>query len=230
MGGDRAGREPRRDQAGRTGLDGPTLAKIFLGKIKNWDDPAIKKLNPNVKLPAQAIVVVHRSDGSGTTFNFDLLPVEGEPRLEIDSRRSTLRSNGRLASALKAMRASPTTWPDQRLDRLRGVRLRAAEQDGLHQDDQQGRQDRSARRLPPFRPRPPTQTGIRCRATVSSWPISRGADSWPMPAATFILIPKQPTGPGGRGRSAQVLRLGLCQGRQNGGGTRLRSDAEKSRR
>jgi len=51
-------------------LDGPTLAKIFLGDIKTWDDPAIKKLNPNVKLPSQAIAIVHRSDGSGTTYNF----------------------------------------------------------------------------------------------------------------------------------------------------------------
>ncbi len=51
-------------------LDGPALAAIFLGDIKSWDDPAIKKLNPDAKLPAQAIAVVHRSDGSGTTFNF----------------------------------------------------------------------------------------------------------------------------------------------------------------
>ena len=51
-------------------LDGPTLANIFLGKIKRWDDAAIKKLNPGAKLPAQNIAVVHRSDGSGTTFNF----------------------------------------------------------------------------------------------------------------------------------------------------------------
>jgi phosphate transport system substrate-binding protein len=51
-------------------LDGPTLANIFLGKITKWDDPAIKKLNPNAKLPSQSIVVVHRSDGSGTTFIF----------------------------------------------------------------------------------------------------------------------------------------------------------------
>lgn len=51
-------------------LDGPTLAKIFLGEIKTWDDAAIKKLNASVKLPSQAIAVVHRSDGSGTTFNF----------------------------------------------------------------------------------------------------------------------------------------------------------------
>ena len=56
--------------AGDLVLDGPTLANIFLGKITKWDDPAIKKLNPNAKLPSSAIVVVHRSDGSGTTFIF----------------------------------------------------------------------------------------------------------------------------------------------------------------
>src|SRR3954466_5369118 len=51
-------------------LDGTTLADIFLGKITKWDDASIKKLNPNAKLPSQAIAVVHRSDGSGTTFIF----------------------------------------------------------------------------------------------------------------------------------------------------------------
>jgi phosphate transport system substrate-binding protein len=51
-------------------LDGPTLAKIFMGEITKWDDPAIKKLNEKVTLPSTAIAVVHRSDGSGTTFNF----------------------------------------------------------------------------------------------------------------------------------------------------------------
>ena len=51
-------------------LDGPTLANIFLGRIKTWNDAAIKKLNPSVNLPSTAIAVVHRSDGSGTTFNF----------------------------------------------------------------------------------------------------------------------------------------------------------------
>src|SRR5580700_10577183 len=51
-------------------FDGETLANIYLGKITKWDDPAIKKLNPNVKLPSEAITVVRRSDGSGTTFNF----------------------------------------------------------------------------------------------------------------------------------------------------------------
>jgi len=56
--------------SGNVKLDGKTLADIFLGKITKWDDPAIKKLNPSAKLPNQAIVVVHRSDGSGTSFLF----------------------------------------------------------------------------------------------------------------------------------------------------------------
>jgi phosphate transport system substrate-binding protein len=57
-------------KAGDLVFDGQTLAEIYLGKITKWDDPAIKKLNPNAKLPSAAISVVHRADGSGTTFNF----------------------------------------------------------------------------------------------------------------------------------------------------------------
>src|ERR1043165_7255090 len=55
---------------GELTLDGATLAKIFMGDVTKWNDPVIAKLNPNVKLPSQAIAVVHRSDGSGTTYNF----------------------------------------------------------------------------------------------------------------------------------------------------------------
>jgi phosphate transport system substrate-binding protein len=51
-------------------LDGPTLAEIFLGRITRWSDRRITGLNPGVKLPDQDIIVVHRSDGSGTTFIF----------------------------------------------------------------------------------------------------------------------------------------------------------------
>jgi phosphate transport system substrate-binding protein len=55
---------------GEISFDGPTLAAVYLGKITYWDDPAITKLNPGVKLPHTGITTVHRSDGSGTTFNF----------------------------------------------------------------------------------------------------------------------------------------------------------------
>jgi phosphate transport system substrate-binding protein len=55
---------------GELKMTGQLLADIYLGKIKNWNDPAIANLNPGVKLPDQAIATVNRADGSGTTFIF----------------------------------------------------------------------------------------------------------------------------------------------------------------
>ncbi len=57
-------------KAGEMTLNGQLIADIFLKKITKWDDPALAKMNPGVKLPDQPIAVVHRSDGSGTTFIF----------------------------------------------------------------------------------------------------------------------------------------------------------------
>jgi phosphate transport system substrate-binding protein len=51
-------------------FSGPILADIYLGKISTWNDPALAKINPGVSLPDEKIIVVHRSDGSGTTFNW----------------------------------------------------------------------------------------------------------------------------------------------------------------
>ena len=55
---------------GELRISGPVLADMFMGKISNFNDPKIAALNPGKKLPDQAITVVHRADGSGTTFNF----------------------------------------------------------------------------------------------------------------------------------------------------------------
>lgn len=55
---------------GKIRFTGTVLADIFMGKIKSWDDQALKALNPDIQLPAAPITVVHRTDGSGTTFNF----------------------------------------------------------------------------------------------------------------------------------------------------------------
>ena len=57
-------------EPGQLKLDGETLANIYLGKISNWNDPAIAALNPDLTLPDAPITTVFRSDGSGTTFNF----------------------------------------------------------------------------------------------------------------------------------------------------------------
>jgi len=57
-------------EAGQLRFTGPLLADMYLGNIKKWNDPALAKVNPGVKLPDLDITVVHRSDGSGTTFNW----------------------------------------------------------------------------------------------------------------------------------------------------------------
>ncbi len=57
-------------EPGKLKLSGEVLGDIFLGKITKWDDAAIKAMNPDLKLPSASIIVVHRSDGSGTTFGW----------------------------------------------------------------------------------------------------------------------------------------------------------------
>src|SRR5262249_53629399 len=91
-------------------LDGPTLAKIFLGEIKTWDDPAIAKLNPSVKLPSQPIAVVRPPTAPAPPT---ISPITWRRQALSGSRRSasTPRSSGRSesASAPRATKASPTT-------------------------------------------------------------------------------------------------------------------------
>jgi phosphate transport system substrate-binding protein len=72
---------------GELKLTGPLLADIFLGKVSVWSDAAIRSLNPTVKLPDTRIAVVHRSDGSGTTFNFTdyLSKVSGDWKMKVGS-------------------------------------------------------------------------------------------------------------------------------------------------
>ena len=70
MGGDVMVYQLKGVASGAIALTGPVIADIYLGKIKRWNDPVLVKMNPGVKLPDQAISVVHRSDGSGTTFIF----------------------------------------------------------------------------------------------------------------------------------------------------------------
>jgi len=69
----------------RIRLSGPVLANIFLGKIKKWNDPAIRKLNKGKSIPDTGITVIHRSDGSGTTYNFTdyLSRVSGEWKSKV---------------------------------------------------------------------------------------------------------------------------------------------------
>src|SRR5690606_12765228 len=94
---------------GELKLSGSVLADIFLGKIKKWNDPAIVALNADLKLPSADIVVVHRSDGSGTTFGWTnyLSKVSAEWKEKVGEAR---RSNGLQARAARVTKASLLMW------------------------------------------------------------------------------------------------------------------------
>ena len=160
-------------------LDGPTLAEhLSRARSRTGTTRRIAKLNPASSCRDQAIAVVHRSDGSGTTFNFTDYLSQGQPGMEAQGRRGDRRWNGRSASAPRAMRASPTT-STQTNGSIGYVEYAyaQAEQDDLRQDDEQGRQNRRARRRQRSRPPPPMPTGTRCPAYYLILTDQPGAES-----------------------------------------------------
>ena len=107
---------PRRQRGNQVHARG-VLADIFLGKITNWNDPAIAKANPGMKFPDQPIIVVHRSDGSGTTYIFtDYLSKVSKDWESIVGKGTSVKWPG--VWAAKATRASP--------DRFASCRARSA--------------------------------------------------------------------------------------------------------
>ena len=189
-------------------LDGPTLAKIFLGEIKTWNDPAITKLNPDVKLPAQAIAVVHRSDGSGTTFNFAYYLSEVSPtwKSKVGANTSVewpvgigAKGNEGVANNVAQTKGS-----------IGYVEYAYAKQNNLVYTKMINRDGKTVA---------PTSATFQAAAAHADWKSAPGfgvilanqpGESWPM--------------------TAQVFRLGVREGRQDGRGARLHPDAEGCRR
>ena len=130
--------------AGQLRFTGQLLADIYLGKVKNWSDPAIAAVNPGIRLPERPILVIHRSDGSGTTFNWTdyLSKVSGEWKVRVGA--STL---GRLADRgrrKRQRRRRGKRRSREGSDRVCGIRLRAAEETGLRAGPEPGRKLRPA--------------------------------------------------------------------------------------
>jgi phosphate transport system substrate-binding protein len=175
-------------------LDGPTLARIFLGDIKSWDDAAIAKLNPGVKLPKQAIAVVHRSDGSGTTFNFTnyLVKVSADWGKKVGSDTAVEWPVGLGAKGNEGVSAT--------LGQTKGaigfVEYAYALQNKLTYAKMLNKDGKVVS---------PTIEAFQAAAANADWNSvpgygvilsdQPGAASWPMTAATFILIHKQPQDP-----------------------------------
>jgi phosphate transport system substrate-binding protein len=179
---------------GELKLDGPALARIYLGEIKTWNDPAIAKLNPNAKLPSQAIVVVHRSDGSGTTFIWTdyLSKVHADWKSKVGSNTSVewpvgigAKGNEGVANNVQNTKGS-----------IGYVEYVYAKQNTLTTVNMINKDGKAVE---------PSSAAFKAAAASAKWDKANyfnviltdeaGAGSWPIAGATFILIHKQPKDP-----------------------------------
>jgi phosphate transport system substrate-binding protein len=191
-------------KAGELDLDGPTLAKIFLGEVKTWDDAAIKKLNPSLKLPSQAIVVVHRSDGSGTTFNFAtyLSDVSADWKSKVGANTSVEWPVGIGAKGNEGV----SNNVGQTKGSIGYVEYAYAKQNNLAYTKMTNKEGKIVS---------PTSAAFQAAAANAKWDSQPGygvvlanqpgADSWPMTAATWILIHKQPKDPAAAGEALKFF-------------------------
>ena len=175
-------------------IDGPTLANIYLGKIKTWNDAAIKKLNPSANLPNQAIAVVHRSDGSGTTFLFTdyLSKVSDEWKSKVSSSTSVKwptgiggKGNEGVAGTVSQTKGAIGYVEYAYVKQNKMTFLKMINRDGKTVE--------------------PGSEAVQSAAAGADWAgtpgmaviitNAPGAGSWPMAGATFIVMYKQPKDP-----------------------------------
>lgn len=176
---------------GQLVLDGPTLANIFLGTVKTWDDPAIAKLNPALKLPSANILVVRRADGSGTTFNFTdyLSKVSADWKTKVGSATAVewpvgVGAKGNDGVANNVMQSKGA---------IGYVEYAYAKQNKLAHANMVNADGKTVA---------PELKSFMAAAANADWSSvpgfgvilsnQKGTESWPMTAATFILVPKQP--------------------------------------
>lgn len=170
-------------------LEGQTLADIFQAKITKWDDPAIKKLNPKLTLPSAAISVVHRSDASGTTFNFTdyLAKVSADWKSKIGSGTVVEWPAGVGAKGNEGVSANV----GQTKNSIGYVEYAYAKQNKLTYT---GLVNKAGK------PVQPTNEAFQAAAANADWAHAPGYyliltdqpgdKSWPIVASTFILIHK----------------------------------------
>jgi len=175
-------------------LDGVTLAKIFLGEIKSWDDAAIAKLNPSAKLSKQAIVVVHRSDGSGTTFIWTdyLSKVSGDWKSNVGANTSVEWPVGIGAKGNEGVANNVANTKGA----IGYVEYAYAKQNNMTSVSMINKDGKTVA---------PNAAAFQAAAANADWAKSDhyyviltdqpGAASWPIAGATFILIHTQPQDP-----------------------------------
>ncbi len=198
-------------KSGDLKLDGDTLAKVFLGQITKWDDPAIKKLNPNAKLPSQAIVVVHRSDGSGTTFIWTdyLSKVSAEWKSKVGANTSVEWPVGIGAKGNEGVANNVANTKGA----IGYVEYAYAKQNNLTTLNMINKTGKVVA---------PNAAAFQAAAANADWEKSEGfyviltdepgAESWPIAGATFILIHKQPQDPAAASEALKFFSWAYSKG------------------
>jgi phosphate transport system substrate-binding protein len=196
---------------GELSLDGPTLARIFVGTITSWDDPAIQKLNANAKLPKQAIAIVHRSDGSGTTFIFTdyLSKVSPEWKSKVGSNTAVewpagigAKGNEGVANGVAQTKGS-----------IGYVEYAYAKQNKMTFAKLTNKSGKTVA---------PEAAAFQAAAANADWTGTPGFaviltdqpgnEAWPIAGATFILIHKQPKEPADAAEALKFFAWGYAKG------------------
>ena len=184
-------------------FDGETLANIYLGKITKWDDPAIKKLNSKVNLPTDAITVVRRSDGSGTTFNFTdyLSKVSPEWKSKVGSGTAVEWPAGVGAKGNEGVSGNIS----QTKNSIGYVEYAYAKQNKLTFAAMVNKAGKTVQ---------PTVAAFQAAASNADWAKAPGYyviltdqpgdQSWPITASTFILMHREPTD---KATSAEAIKF-----------------------
>jgi phosphate transport system substrate-binding protein len=172
-------------------LTGPVLADIYLGKITKWNDKAIAEVNPGVKLPSTAIAPVHRADGSGTTFVFtDYLSMQSaEWKEKVGASTSVSWPNGAGAKGSDGVAGTVRQIPG-------GI--------GYDESAYAEQNHLTTVMLRNFDGKfvAPTMAAFEASAASADWSKAqnfavdlndqKGAASWPIESATFVLLPTDP--------------------------------------
>ncbi len=190
-------------KSGELVLSGEVLGDIYLGKITKWNDAAIAKLNPKLKLPTDAITVVRRSDGSGTTFNFTdyLAKANAEWKTKVGSGTAVEWPTGVGAKGNEGVAGNI----GQTKNSIGYVEYAYAKQNKLTYAAMINKAGKTVQ---------PTVAAFQAAASNADWAHApgyyviltdqSGEASWPITAATFILMHKTPAD---KAASAEALKF-----------------------
>ncbi len=192
-------------------LSGELLGDIYLGKITKWDDAAIAKLNPKLKLPTDAITVVRRSDGSGTTFNFTdyLSKANAEWKSKAGSGTAVEWPMGVGAKGNEGVAGNV----GQTKNSIGYVEYAYAKQNKLTYAAMINKAGKTVQ---------PTIASFQAAASNADWSKAPGyyviltdqpgEASWPITAATFILMHKEPADKAASGEAVKFFKWAFAKG------------------